>query len=86
MKFWLSLHTKHKIFGVCQFMDYPEFVLDFYFLCFATLHVNRQRPIKEKGNKDARGIGYWCGIWKASAKARLASNVWEMLKLVGVRL
>ena len=28
----LSLHIKHKIFGVCQFMDYPELVLDFYFL------------------------------------------------------
>lgn len=66
MKFWLSLHTEHKIFGVCQFMDYPEFVLDFYSLCFATLHVNRQRPIKEKGNKDARGT--WVLVWDLKGK------------------
>ena len=66
MKFWLSLHSEHKIFGVCQFMDYPEFVLDFYSLCFASLHVNRQHPIKEKGNKVARGT--WILVWDLKGK------------------
>lgn len=47
-------------------MDYPEFVLDFYSLCFATLHVNRQRPIKEKGNKDTRGA--WVLVWDLKGK------------------